>query len=417
MPLHLLGKKSWNVYNPANIERVRHDEAEAQKAAEEREKRAIQDEADARIRLLQGKTTDKATLERDGASDNGLDADGGVGVGVKESLDISRIKRIQKRRLAGEDDTDRDIRIARQTQQLASTAPKRQRVSDKNDDDISIVDANGNISLVPVPTTQQQEPKKPLRVEDDPYTVYLSHAAGRGKGAADKPWYSSTSDGNVLAGVNREMEESRAEWGDSSRRRRDRDAMRIAANDPLAMMKQGVKQLREAERLRKEWMEQRERDLREVEDLAARAMKKRRRRREGDENSRERRRRRRRTEDEDRDGDDDEDLKERRRRRSRHDRSVYREERRQDDDDDDEDSLERFDLDDGYSRPEGHDRRHGLEEHNPEEHDHGRRHHRHRHSHRHHDHHHSRHREHRRTREPGHQDKDKRGHNRYTEVS
>ena len=29
MVLHLLGKKSWNVYNTDNVERVRKDEAEA----------------------------------------------------------------------------------------------------------------------------------------------------------------------------------------------------------------------------------------------------------------------------------------------------------------------------------------------------------------------------------------------------
>ncbi|KAJ2986204.1 hypothetical protein NUW58_g5139 [Xylaria curta] len=51
---HLLGKKSWNVYNPANIARVKRDEAEAQVRAEAEEKRQQDAEAKRRLAILRG---------------------------------------------------------------------------------------------------------------------------------------------------------------------------------------------------------------------------------------------------------------------------------------------------------------------------------------------------------------------------
>ncbi|CCF31962.1 hypothetical protein CH063_00727, partial [Colletotrichum higginsianum] len=54
MPLHLLGKKSWNVYNADNIARVRRDEAAA-KAKEEAEEQRMQEvDAERRLAILRG---------------------------------------------------------------------------------------------------------------------------------------------------------------------------------------------------------------------------------------------------------------------------------------------------------------------------------------------------------------------------
>ncbi|KAJ4505859.1 hypothetical protein HRR78_007612 [Exophiala dermatitidis] len=262
MPLHLLGKKSWNVYNPAAIERVRRDEAEAQRQAEEREKKALRDEADERVRLLRG-----------GAPQPSDDSVKTIQVQSQDSAPRPA-HRIQKRRLAGEDDTDCDIRIARERQVATTLSLKRQGPDEKEEDD-SIVDSNGNISLIPVRHQHQQQlhndssgsaARKNSKIDEDPYTVYLSHAAGKDKDlATSKPWYyggSSTGNDGLL---------TRAKWGDDSDRRRERESARIASQDPLAMMKRGVRQLREAEKQRQKWMEQRERDLREVEDLAVAA--------------------------------------------------------------------------------------------------------------------------------------------------
>ncbi|KIW47015.1 uncharacterized protein PV06_02629 [Exophiala oligosperma] len=291
MPLHLLGKKSWNVYNPANIERVRRDEAEAKRHEEEQEARQRDDESDNRLRLLRG----EASLLQDPGSRIDL-----------HSSSSPSYKR--KRKLPGEDDTDRDIRLAKQ--------PDVRRID-------KLVDAKGNFSLIPVPESSN----KKARVDEDPFTVYLSHAAGKGKNSGDKPWYSSTP--GAEAGP-----PTRDSWGNDSPRRQEREAARVAANDPLAAMKKGVKQLREAERHRKEWMDQRERDLREVEDLA------------------------------------------RQRRRGRRKRDDLQK-------DDDLDSLDDFDLDQGYPKDSGRD---DNDDHGPRQ----SREHKHHHHHRHRRHHRSR---------------------------
>ncbi|KAI1610504.1 hypothetical protein EDD36DRAFT_444294 [Exophiala viscosa] len=254
MPLHLLGKKSWNVYNPANIDRVKRDEAEAKQREEETEAQNQKDEADARLRLLRG----DAPLPKP----------------IESQIDShpKDIRRNNKRKLPGEDDTDREIRLAHtpHSQPLPAAAPKS-----KNDD--PIVDANGNIALVAVPEPATKKP----RLDEDPYTAYLSHASGKGKESGKKPWYSSTPDPDKRG----------KSWGDTNPRRHEREAARIAANDPLAAIKKGVKQVREADKERKAWMAQRERDLKEVEELARQQRRrerdeKRRRRREGDEEDR-----------------------------------------------------------------------------------------------------------------------------------
>jgi hypothetical protein len=224
MPLHLLSKKSWNVYAPANIERVKRDEAEAQRQAIEQEKRALDNEANDRLDALKQRS--------------------------RTSL---------KRKLPGEDDTDREIRLA----QNNAGAPISNRQADRSPFD----DTSGHFSLIP-------PPQKTSRSENDqgkdPYTVYLTDAGGRGQ-EGKSTWYTS---------LNSEKES----WGNENPRKQAREAARLDANDPLAAMKKGVRALRETEKERKAWMQQRERDLQEVGSLARRQrrhQKKRRRRREG----------------------------------------------------------------------------------------------------------------------------------------
>ena len=295
MPLHLLGKKSWNVYNPANIDRVRLDEAEARRCEEERERRDRADEASTRLEILRGGRNQTLPSREDGSEDV-----------------CSSSSRSRKRKLPGEDDTDRDIRLAQNITRGEATSTKRR--PQKED---SIIDKKGNISLIPPPEPSEEvgEHQKP-RLEGEKSAVYLSHATGRSD-SGKRPWYDAAPNPDA-----NDAPYSKGRWGDDSPRRHEREAARLSASDPLAAMKKGVQQLREAEKHKREWKEQRERDLREVEDLAkAQEMK---RRREGKGESRDSGHRR-------------------------------RWERRRDDREADLESLDGFGLDNGYTKSRGHD--------------------------------------------------------------
>jgi hypothetical protein len=228
MPLHLLPKKSWNVYAPANIERVKRDEAEARRKAIEREEQGRQNEANDRLEVLKQQSQ-------------------------KERKNL-------KRKLPGEDDTDRDIRL------VLESAPTTTASGRSRQDHGSVQDADGHISLVPA---QQKKSRLDKEQEKDPYTVYLTDATGRGQ-ESKKTWYTS-------------LQPQQEKWGDDNPRRQQREVARLNANDPLAAIKKGVKTLRDNEKARKEWMEQRERDLQEVEKLAKKQSheRKRRTRRDG----------------------------------------------------------------------------------------------------------------------------------------
>ncbi|KIW93719.1 uncharacterized protein Z519_05033 [Cladophialophora bantiana CBS 173.52] len=224
MPLHLLSKKSWNVYSPANIERVKRDEAKARRRATEQEKRSLKQEAGDRLSTLQQQSKNQS--------------------------------RSLKRKLPGEDDTDRDIRLALENSPVSANKEKQ--------DYGSLVDAHGHISLIPAPEKRscvdQEEAK-------DPYTVYLTDATGKRDRSKDT-WYTS-------------IQLDREKWGEDNPRKQERELARLNANDPLAAMKRGVKALRENERQRQEWMRERERDLEEVEEMGKQRHDRKRRKRAG----------------------------------------------------------------------------------------------------------------------------------------
>ena len=183
----------------------------------------------------------------------------------------------KKRRLAGEDDTDRDIRLA----QESKSQPESHVAS--NDTAVTLFDDNGHIDLVQQGPTSAQAGEKSSRIQrpvPDELGVKLSDAAGRISGST-KPWYSSTTadGGYAHETVSKDV------WGNEDAGRLQRNLKRVDANDPLADMKRGLKQLREAETRREEWKSQRERDLNDVEDLARKERKRQRRRRDAEEES------------------------------------------------------------------------------------------------------------------------------------
>jgi hypothetical protein len=234
---------------------VRRDEAAAELREKEEQRRIDEGDAELRLRVLRG--------VRDGTHTESQLAD------VEEKHDEAQ-RPNKKRRLDGEDTTERGG--------LLSTSSRQK--------DISLTDKNGHINLFPGSETCKAkgnvelatESKKRQQDFEDQYTMRFSNATGRNAGPS-KPWYNEPArNDSSIAAVPKNV------WGNEDPRRREREKKRTDANDPLAMIKKGVKQLREAEKHREEWRAQRERDLNEVEELAKKH-KRRRKRRQSDEDS------------------------------------------------------------------------------------------------------------------------------------
>ena len=247
---HLLGKKSWNVYNTANIERVRKDEKAAAAKEEAEEQRMQEVDAERRIRQLRG-IRDEQQREEQASS-----------VIVEEKSSQARLPRPPKRkRLHGEDDTDRDLRLARHDM---SNVPQALNSSERRSttSNAPLVDASGHTNLFPVESSRHRGPKNPEaeaerakkeKELEDQYTMRFSNAAGFKNDIGQMPWYQTSQ------ALDNEKDEavSKDVWGRSDPRRKERDQMRLEANDPLMMMKQGVKELRKVQKERKEWSKER----------------------------------------------------------------------------------------------------------------------------------------------------------------
>ena len=258
-----MGKKSWNVYNQANIEKVKRDEAvaAAQEAAEEERMQEV--DAEQRMRILRGEPTDD------------LDAL------AKQRISPARPtsdhpdhgERVRKRRrLAGEDDTERDLRYAKEDQALSLSRKEMKPLKAKSSD-APLHDRAGHINLFPTevqqasraqkkgnPEKEAEDAKKKQEYENQ-FTMKFSNAAGFRQSIGEKPWYSAGAD---LQRSESEVTVSKDVRGNDDPRRKERASMRLAVDDPLSAIQRGVDGVRKAEKGRKAWKEQR---LREVDEL------------------------------------------------------------------------------------------------------------------------------------------------------
>lgn len=292
MPLHLLSKKSWNVYAPDNIARVKRDEAAAAAAEEEADRRLQEYEAERRLAILRGEEppalppptleSGRPELRRE---ERGHGADR------------------KRKRIAGEDDTERDLRIAREDMQERNNAPLHLESKRPKKNDAPLIDHTGHINLFPIDAAEQLKNAKNPEAEaekarkdrelEDQYTMRLANAAGR-DGLAIKPWYTSSTSklveksGDTDATLALYADEKNA-WGRPDPRRKDRDKARISSNDPLAFMSKAQEQLKQSEKDRRKWEEERERDMERLkreaerkERKGRRERKERRRKRDGD---------------------------------------------------------------------------------------------------------------------------------------
>ena len=262
-----MGKKSWNVYNADNIAKVKRDEAAAAAREEAEEQRMQEADAERRIQILRGLEIEAPAAPVEGRAEAERDRIGAPG------------RERKRRRIAGEDDTDRDIRFAQENNALLP-AKAEMSLKSKKSSDAPITDINGHINLFPAEGSERHAPKnaeveaekaKKLKEYEDQYTMRFSNAAGFKQAIGQKPWYQT-----MGADENKDGEPetvTKDVWGNEDPRRKERETMRIAANDPLAAIQRGVAGVREVERERQKWKEEKNREIREIEEAERRRRK------------------------------------------------------------------------------------------------------------------------------------------------
>lgn len=173
----------------------------------------------------------------------------------------------KRRKLEGEDDTDRDLRIARENNEAASKSSQALAKIAKSSD-APLTDRKGHINLFPVEGSRRNAPKnkeaeaekaKKKKEHEDQYTMRFSNAAGFKQSVGQTPWYSSVSAAGGSEGVDQAV--SKDVWGNEDPRRKEREKMRLVSDDPMATIQKGVTELRQVERERRRWKEERDREL------------------------------------------------------------------------------------------------------------------------------------------------------------
>ena len=288
MPLHLLGKKSWNVYNATAIAKVRADESAAAAREEAQNERELAWQADVRLAQLRGLPAPARPAELD--EDVVHQDDGKAGriqrweqAGEDGASSALRAEKRRLRRREGEDDTERDIRLAREDLGGAngkeSAANRRGDGKSKNEEALlPLTDAGGHIQLFaperPAPAStsssgkpQREDPEQALRKrqqeEREAGSLRFSEAGPNRGHPSSRPWYAGA---GVGAGTQDAEEVGRNAFGREDAGRKGRDAVRVSAADPMAVMMVAQRKLKEVERERERWRLEREKEVGLVRD-------------------------------------------------------------------------------------------------------------------------------------------------------
>ncbi|KAJ4306728.1 hypothetical protein N0V88_000094 [Collariella sp. IMI 366227] len=263
MPLHLLGKKSWNVYNPANIARVWRDE-DAARAQEEAEEQRMQTfDAAHRLAILRGEVPPPLE-EPEPASQEALPPPRTHDHNISSTTTDTR----RKRKRHGEDDTDFEMRLAKE--RATATALTTRNLGPNPTPpaaSLTLTDSKGHLTLFPDPssTVRRHEPNEEVTLEaarkernfKDQYQMrFINAGSGKdGQGLTDGgPWYVAA-DGEAAKAA-AALVPSKNVFGRDDPGRKGRAAARLDKSDPLAMMKSGAARVREVERERRREMEE-----------------------------------------------------------------------------------------------------------------------------------------------------------------
>lgn len=255
----MLGKKSWNPYSPAAIARVRADEADAAEREESDDQKLQFYEAARRRAILKGETPpspptpplDQARERRDDRKR------------VAQSSDHIGYNR-KRRRLAGEDDTDRDIRLARGDED--ARVQRRQdhgsTLANGKEKELSIVDGHGSIQLFLPPNETKPQSESQARHYSNRVQGKSLHRSrdkdgevgqrfgdtGDSKSASSEPWYMTLrpqfSGTETISDLDT-FSMGKDVFGRDDPNRRARDAMRLSVADPMAAIKKAQTRLKE----------------------------------------------------------------------------------------------------------------------------------------------------------------------------
>lgn len=295
MPLHLLSKKSWNVWNADNISRVERDIARGEQIEEEQHQALREYDSLRQLAHLRGEAppTPPRILSTDEIEQRVRDE----AKGERQADAEGRGAMKKKRKLKGEDETDMELRLAKEAaEERYGESEKQERGSrDKRRKiDAPIVDPDGHINLFPIDPRDaakqknaeaEAEKAKKNKEFEDQYTMRFSNAAGR-DGLTQGPWY-ITKDEKKKQQEEEAGEDARLTymeyknlWGRPDPKAKDRERQRAGMSDPFAMMQKAQSQLKRSEKDKQAWAEQKAKELAQLKEDQEREERKHRHRRE-----------------------------------------------------------------------------------------------------------------------------------------
>lgn len=264
---------------------MRADEAAASARDEAEEKRQDEYESACRLATLRGLPPPAPLSPPPGPPKRDRDA----GNNGKEFNDYRK-----RRRITGEDDTDRDIRLARQDREKQHESQNREQ-SKQPKNDGPLTDHAGHIQLFAPPSTKdirikrdaEDEHRRREKESAEQHALRFSDANGLKQNIKELPWYAASRgysgteelDNKYIHGEG--LSSGKDAFGNVDAGRERRDIARIASADPMAMMRKAQTKLKEVERERDGWKKERERELKEIEVMQEKNQ--RRRKRGGDE--------------------------------------------------------------------------------------------------------------------------------------
>lgn len=258
MPLKLLGKKSWNVYDPKAIEQVKRDEADAARREEEDEQRLEAQDAAIRTAHLRGTTPPKFASPPPRSKEHGPRR--------SRREDGGQPMEKRRKRIHGEDETDMEMRYAQEDTQDELRAPGGSMVMTERDRHAPIHGSDGHFQLFAEPNEHEtrkreiEEGRKRLKQEEAEkrrQNMRFKDAAGfsYGNNQGGKPWYTSSSTTPAQAKALDTMQDKDV-WGNEDPRRKERAQARLSSNDPLAAMNAGAAAVRKHEAEKAAWRKQ-----------------------------------------------------------------------------------------------------------------------------------------------------------------